>query len=74
MNQIEYTSIAQQNDSNERETVRPIAGHIQLTSLAMYMAEHLCPTQRATRATLDTPSCPPSGVGSSHETVRPASF
>lgn len=64
---IEYTSLS---DTNERETMRPTPGTIELVSLAAYMAEHMCPVQRATRATLHTPACPPSGVGSAHATIR----
>jgi hypothetical protein len=70
MKTISYESLATQNDTNERETARPISGEIQLTSLAAYMAEHLCPVQQATRSTLVTPLTPPSGRGSNRETIR----
>lgn len=62
------------NDTNERETVRPIPGDIQACSLASYLEEHLCETQRATRALLETPACPPSGAGSDRATIVPPSL
>jgi len=74
MIESEDTNMSMHNDTNERETVRPIPGHIQFRSLAQYMAEHMCPIQQATRATLDTPACPPSGVGSDRETLPPSSY
>ena len=40
-----------------------------LLTLEEYMAACLDDTQRATRASLETPACPPSGQGSDRETI-----
>jgi hypothetical protein len=40
-----------------------------LLTLAEYIQACLDETQRETRATLETPHCPPSGTGSEHDTV-----
>jgi hypothetical protein len=41
-----------------------------LLTLAEYVSTVLDETQRATRETLETPACPPSGQGNDRETVR----
>lgn len=63
---IEYKSLATET-RKEHSTMPPIS----MVSLAEYMSACLDSTQQATRATLATPPCPPSGQGSEHETIRP---
>lgn len=61
-NYIEFKSLAQTTHSTQPTT--------SLLSLHEYIAHCLDVTQRETRSTLATPACPPSGLGSTHETVR----